>query len=205
MSKNKAAILTVLGFGLVGLLFAACKTTPAAGSASGSMAETTQKTMIIAGYAFQLPSWWDSVQVEVPTTLSNEDDVRNYVGQQYGMDTGTKKTWKQALKTWAIASQRLNIFPVYLAHCYKTGEQFAEAAKIFTDLYALADTQGKNRDWYRVYLSYNAAEIYAQLGDNDKARDWFSRAAQYTGSRDSAISYYAGVAAKRLNSLEKNK
>ncbi len=205
MLKNKVAMLIIFGFGLVSLLFASCKTTPATGYASGSTAETTQTTMVIAGYTFQLPSWWDSVQVDVPTTLSNEDDVRNYVGQQYGMDTGTQKTWKQALKTWAIASQRLNIFPVYLAHCYKSGEQFERAAKIFTGLYALADTQGKNRDWYRVYLSYNAAEIYAQLGDSDKARDWFSRAAQYTGSRDSAISYYAGVAAKRLKSLEKNK
>jgi tetratricopeptide (TPR) repeat protein len=119
------------------------------------------------------------------------------------MDTGTKRTWKQAFKVWAIASQRLNLFPVYLAHCYKSGGELEKAAKIFGDLYGLAGTQGKNKDWYRVYLSYNAGETYAELEDNDKAKDWFSRAARYTGSSDSAISYYAGVAAKRLKALRK--
>jgi tetratricopeptide (TPR) repeat protein len=202
MLKNKVTMLTILCLGLMSLLLFTCKSTPAAGPTAEA---TMQKTMTIAGYTFQLPTWWDSVQVDVPVTLNNEDDVRNFIGQQYGMDTGTKRTWKQAFKAWALASRRLNIFPVYLAHCYKTGEEFEQAAKVFTDLYDLADTQGKNKDWYRVYLSYNAAEIYAQLGDNAKAKDWFSRAAQYTGSADSAISYYAGVAAKRLKSLEKNK
>jgi tetratricopeptide (TPR) repeat protein len=200
MSKSKIGIFIVFSLSIISLFLFTCKSTPGTGFAAGG---DETKTMTISGYTFELPSWWDSVRVDVPATLQTENDVRDYVGKQYGMDTGTKRTWKQAFKVWAIASQRLNLFPVYLAHCYKSGGELEKAAKIFGDLYGLAGTQGKNKDWYRVYLSYNAGETYAELEDNDKAKDWFSRAARYTGSSDSAISYYAGVAAKRLKALRK--
>ena len=184
------------------IFFTACKSGPSAGLVP---ADDLQKTITIAGYTYRLPAWWDSVAVTVPDSLKTENDVRNFVGQTYGMDTGTKQTWKQSLKTWALACQRLNIFPVYLAHCHRTGEDFERAAQIFADLYSLADTQKEYRDWYRVYLAYNAGELYDQLGNREKAKLWFSRAAEYVGNADSSIRYYAGVAAKRLKSLEKEK
>jgi tetratricopeptide (TPR) repeat protein len=198
LKKSIVFFCCVLIIGM--MMFISCKSTPADDLLSGGNAK---KPMVIAGYTFELPSWWNSVQVSVPATLKTENDVRDFVMENYGMDTGTKKTWKQALKTWAIACRRLNIFPVYLAHCYREGGEFELAAGIYADLYPLADNQKQHRDWYRVYLSYNAGELYDQMGDKEKAKLWFSRAAEYAGHSDSSINYYAGVAAKRLKSLEK--
>ncbi|MBN1799789.1 MAG: hypothetical protein JW822_14525 [Spirochaetales bacterium] len=202
MFKKNVELIYVLSFLMVSIFFTACKSQPSAGLVPTA---DMKKSMTIAGYTYKLPVWWDSVQVAVPESLKNENDVRNFVGQNYGMDTGTKKTWKQALKTWALACQRLNIFPVYLGHCHRVGEEFERAAEIFAALYPLADTQKENRDWYRVYLAYNAGELYDQLGNKEKAELWFSRAAEYAGYSDSSIRYYAGVAAKRLKSLKKDK
>jgi tetratricopeptide (TPR) repeat protein len=198
LKKSIVFFCCVLIIGM--MMFISCKSTPAGDLLSGG---NEKKTMIITGYTYELPSWWDSLQVSVPDTLKTENDIRDFMEQNYGMDTGSKKTWKQALKTWAIACQRLDIFPVYLAHCHRVGEEYKRAAQIFADLYSLADNQKQYRDWYRVYLAYNAGELYAQLGDKEKAKLWFSRAAEYAGHSDSSINYYAGVAAKRLKSLEK--
>jgi len=202
MSKIKLKLIFFLSIIAVSIFCTTCKSAPAYSLAHE---DNIKKSMTITGYTYELPTWWDSVQVTVPQTLKNENDVRDFVGQNYGADTGTKKTWKQALKTWAMACQRLDIFPVYLGHCHRVGEEFERAAQIFADLYPLADTQKQNRDWYRVYLAYNAGELYAQLGNKDKAKLWFSRAAEYVGYSDSSIKYYAGVAANRLKTLEKNK
>ena len=142
MSGKKFIISIAFGLSTIGLFLFACKSTPPdIGFTFGEGA----KSMTVSGYTFKLPSWWDSVQVDVPTTLKTENKVREYVSNQYGMDTGTRSTWKQAFKVWAIASQRLDLFPVYLAHCYKSGGEMQKAAKVFGDLYNLAGSRGKPR------------------------------------------------------------
>ena len=170
-----------------------------------SAGENPKRFLTIAGYNYELPSWWDSVEVDVPDNLKNWQQVSAFVMDRYGMDTGTEKTWKEALKTWAIASKRLNHFPVYLAHCYKTGGDYQRAAQIYGDLYNLADTQKEKRDWYRVYLAFNAGEAYVLLKDFDKAKVWYSRAAEYVGHKDSAIDYYARKSSDILKTLDKKK
>jgi len=67
-------------------------------------------SMRIAGYDYPLPAWWDSVEVSVPATLKDWHAVTEFVVKHYDTDTGTAMTWRQALKTWAIASQRLTHF-----------------------------------------------------------------------------------------------
>ena len=59
--------------------------------------------MPISCYDYVLPSWWESVNVDVPKDLKDWKEVTDYVAQRYGEATGTEETWKQALKTWAIA------------------------------------------------------------------------------------------------------
>src|SRR5262245_62084852 len=111
----------------------------------GEKGKPPPRILRIAGYHYELPAWWDSVTVAVPEGLKDEDQIRAHVKKEFGADTGTKKTWQEALKVWAIASQRLDRFPVYLAHCHKAGEDHKRAAKIYADLYPLADKQGKNK------------------------------------------------------------
>ncbi|HEQ71399.1 MAG TPA: tetratricopeptide repeat protein [Spirochaetia bacterium] len=176
-----------------------CTTTDSAGFNNGP---TETKTLTLSGYVFTLPDWWDSVRVSVPDSLTDEQKVREFVYARYGMDTGTDTTWREALKTWALAAERLNLYPVYIAHCYRAGKQYLKAAQIYGDLYELAGTQGANRDWYRVYLSYNAGEAYAKAGDPQQAKIWYKKAVPYRGNKDSAIDYYASTAAKRLAEID---
>jgi hypothetical protein len=157
----------------------------------------------IANYDYALPSWWDSVSVEVPKDLGDEEQIREYVRKQYGKDVGTKETWKKALKTWAVACQRLDHFPIYLAHCHVTGEEYERAAEIYTALYKLADGQKDKRDWYRAYLAYEAGKTFEMLKDHDKAAVWYSRSAEYVGSEDPHIDYIARKSAERLKQLDK--
>jgi len=157
----------------------------------------------ITTYDYALPAWWETVKVDVPKDLKDEEEVRNYVRKRYGNDTGTKETWKEALKTWAIASQRHNIFPVYLAHCHQSGEDYKRAAEIYADLYKLADTQKDERDWYRVYMAFNAGKTFELLKDTDKAVSWYSRAAEYVGNKDEAIADYARQSADKAKQLKK--
>ena len=157
----------------------------------------------IANYDYVLPSWWESVNVELPENLEDGIQVAAFVRERYGKDTGTKKTWKAALKTWAIAGQRLNLFPVYLAHCYMSGEEYKRAAEIFVDLYNLADTQKERRDSYRVQLALHAGETYMLLKDSEKAASWYARSAEYVGNTNFSIRFYAKRSAEALELLKK--
>lgn len=163
------------------------------------------KTARIANYDYKLPPWWHKVRVDVPRGLKNAGEVDAFVAKEYGKDTGTRATWKAALKAHAIAAQRLKRFPVYVAHCHMAGEDYARAAEVYGDLYALAGTQGKHTHWYRCYLAYNAGEAYAKLKDNEKAKAWYARAAEYRGHSDSAIAYYAAQSAKAVEKLNGGK
>ncbi|MBU4317455.1 MAG: hypothetical protein KKF30_09285 [Proteobacteria bacterium] len=84
--------------------------------------------------------------------------MEDFIQTKNGKDTGDEFTWREALKTHALADHHLNSFPVYLAHCNMAGGEYALAAKIYGDLYEMADTQGDSEDWYRCYLSYSAGE-----------------------------------------------
>jgi hypothetical protein len=188
------------------LLLTGCTTTDGGYSFLGNTSTSASaKSLAIAGYAFELPSWWSQVNVTVPDTLKAEDDIRNYVYYVCGLDTGTINTWKQALKIWALACERLRLLPVYIAHCYKAGGDLAHAAKVYSDLYYYAGTQEKYVDWYRVYLSFNAGETYALLGNKVEAITWYEVAAGFSGNADSAINYYASQSIERIKTLKKTK
>ena len=161
------------------------------------------KTKRIAGYEFELPRWWRSVRVVVPANLKNWQQLQKYVSGKYGRDVGTRETWKQALKVYAIAYKRLNIFPVHLAHCYMSGRRYAKAAKMYGELYELADTRRKEKDWNRSYLAYEAGCTYALLGDLERAAMWYSRSAEFVGHPNGPSSFYAKESVKRLKELKK--
>jgi hypothetical protein len=156
----------------------------------------------IGDYRFKIPDWWNSVRVSVPKGLTSEKDIGNYVFKYCGADTGTKTTWREALKIWAVESKRLGIFPVYIAHCYKAGEEFLKAAKVYSDLYDLSDSRGEYKDWYKVYLSYNAGESYSAAGDYANAKVWYTKSTKYVGNKDSAIDYYAKQSKKLLEGIK---
>lgn len=179
----------------------------AIGSLLGQAAaqEKKQDSIRVAGYDYKLPAWWDSVKVDVPDGLKNAGQVEEYVRKEFGKDTGVKATWKEALKVHTVAAQRLNRFPVYLAHCHMTGEEYARAAEIYGDLYKLADTQGKNKHWYQCYLAYSAGRAYYLLKEPEKAKLWYARAADYVGHGDPAISHYANESANVLKELKEKK
>lgn len=142
------------------------------------------------------------MRVLVPARLKNEWQVEKYVRRTYGSDVGTKATWKQAVKIYTLTCKRLNIFPVFVAHCYMSGQKYAAAGRIYGQLYDLADTQREEKDWYQSYLAYEAGCAFALLDDLDRAATWYSRSAEFVGHPHSAISYYAKVSAKRLKELE---
>jgi tetratricopeptide (TPR) repeat protein len=149
--------------------------------------------------------------------------VERYVSRKYGSDTGTKTTWKQALKVYALAFKRLNVLPVFMAHCYMSGKRYAEAATMYGELYDLVDTQvndadvartyggydfvptlQEEKDWLHSYLAYCAGNAYAQLGDLKRAKTWYSRSAEFVGHPDGgATVYYAKESAKRLKELRR--
>ena len=156
-----------------------------------------------------------------PPPSMTEGHVQNYVSRIYGADVGTKATWRQALKVYAITCKRLNVLPVFMAHCYMSGQRYADAAKMYGELYDLVDArvesaesieenrelhdfaQGEEKDWLHCYIAYEAGRAYALLGDLEMAETWYSRSAEYVEHRHSAISYYAKESAKLLKELKK--
>jgi tetratricopeptide (TPR) repeat protein len=159
--------------------------------------------MRIGPYDYTLPSWWESVQVEVPEHLKDWEQVSAYVSKRYGDDSGTKESWKEALKIWAISDQRLGGFPGYLAHCHRTGGEYKRAVEIYTALYELADTQKDDRDWFRTYLAYCAGGCFVSLNDYEKALVWYKRSAKYVGNADPVVHYYASESAEKVRQLTK--
>lgn len=159
------------------------------------------KFLEISGYQFELPNWWNSIEVAVPNKLKSVFEIQKYVRSHYGNDTGTGTTWKEALKIYAIKCHQLNIFPIFIAHCYISGEEYSKAIKIYTDLYNLAYTQAEDKNWYECYLAYNAGITYIKIHDKNNAKIWLSRSAEHHGKPGSAISYYSNKAAKALREL----
>ena len=179
------------------------------------------KTKRIAGYEFELPCWWRSVRAVVPSPLKNKWQVEKHVRRTCGSDVGTKATWRQALKVYAITCKRLNVLPVFMAHCYMSGQRYAEAAKMYGELYDLVDTQvdeaeltasyggyefvptlQDEKDWLRSFLTYEAGRAYTLLGDLERAETWYSRSAEFVEHPHSPTSYYAKESAKRLEELK---
>ncbi|QEL18638.1 hypothetical protein [Limnoglobus roseus] len=156
-------------------------------------------------YEYALPTWWGSVDADVPKDLKDWKDVSAYLHMKYGQDTGTKDTWKSALKAWAIYDRRSDGFPVYLAHCHKCGGEVQRAADIYAALYKLADTRKDKREWYQAYLAYCAGGCYELLKDTDEAATWYGRSAEHVGNRDQAIDYYAKESAKKAKELRAKK
>jgi hypothetical protein len=166
-------------------------------ASSSGADEQKPASMRIGPYDFQLPTWWDSVRVEVPETLKTSQDVWEHVVKTLGSDKGTEKNWREALKAHALGEQRIKGFPVFIAHCFMTGKEYRRAAEVYADLYELADTQPEHKDWYRCYLAYETGLAYDLLDDAEKARMWSLRAATYVNHKDKAIAFYAGQAQER--------
>ena len=154
-------------------------------------------TLLINGYPYELPDWWNSVGVDVPTNLMDWKAAGAHVKREYGSDTGTPDTWRQALKTWALWCREHDHFPVYLAHCHRSGGELERAAQIFADLYDLAHTQKAKKDWYRCYLAHNAGECYFYLREYRRAQLWFARSAAYADHGDPAVQHYARLSRDR--------
>ena len=161
--------------------------------------EITPATMKIGPYDFRLPPWWDSVNVEVPDSLKTSEDVFQHVFKTYG-DVGSDTNWKQALKAHALGQQKVKGFPVFIAHCYMTGNEYRRAAEVYSDLWKLIDTQPEgDRDWYRCYLAHNAGLAHELADDSKNAHLWSSRTAAFVKNRDKTIAFYAKWAERRAN------
>lgn len=158
--------------------------------------------MMIGEFRFELPAWWSSVEVEVPESLTTEEQIADYVTQTCGRDTGLSDTWRQALKIWAIASARLSRSATYVAHCFRKGGEHAEAAAIYTAMWRMADKRaGGDRQlaaWYRIHLAYCAGVEYMELRNWELAAIWLGRCAKSVDSKDQAVRYYAGKAQEAL-------
>jgi len=154
-------------------------------------------SMQIGVYNFILPSWWESIDIEVPL-LNSEDTIEEYVKTMYGKETGTLENWQYALKTYAIAFEEIDRFPVYIGHCFRTGKDYNSAAKIYSDLYELADTQNYSMEWYQSYLGYCAGNTYELTGDIKNAKKYYSLSVRHINNSDDGISYYANRSNEKL-------
>lgn len=161
----------------------------------------------IGEYDYLFPEWWDTIIVEVPFDLKTRKEIREHVRKKYGRDTGTKENWKEALKTWAMASHRLNDpMPAYIAHCHRAGEDNLRAARIYAELHGLCDKQEKSqRDWYRAYLSYCAGEAFEKAGRVQNAEKWYTVSSLLEGNPNGAVDYYAKKSAEGIRRLAKVK
>ncbi|MGB3949342.1 MAG: hypothetical protein WBM13_15255 [Bacteroidia bacterium] len=160
-------------------------------------------TIKIGEYLFETPNWWADIEVPIPESIKSEDEAAKYIEVKYGAKDGTKDTWKYALKGWAIFCQRNNFLPIYIGHCFVKGGELENAAKIYTDLYFLANTDKKNESWFKCYLAYSAGEIYKELKDLSSAKKWYSYSAEvkYSNSDENPIKYYSNLSRDKLNEL----
>ncbi len=161
-------------------------------------------SILIGEYSFKTPLWWNEIEIEVPESIKATEEARRYASDNFGSDVGTEKTWKTALKFWALFEQKKkNGFPVFIGHCFVKGQDYENAAKVYQDLYFLSNTQKDNVDWYKSFLSYNAGEVNEKLGDLEEAKKWYSLSAQieYLDSKDNAIRYYSRESYNRFKKL----
>ena len=159
------------------------------------------KRMEIGQYSFELPPWWHDVSVPTLDELDSEKETAAYVRENFGADVGTPDNWQEALKVWAICESRSGSFPVYIGHCYRTGGEYRNAIRVYSDLYELADSQGEDRDWYQCYLAHNVGFLMLEIDEPEKAQSWLGKSAAFSGHKDNAIAYYADLAKKELDLL----
>lgn len=163
------------------------------------------KTIKIGDYSFVTPDWWNEVNVELNNDINTDDEIRKFVTEKYGADVGIADTWKESLKVWAIYSERTNGFPIYIAHCYRTGGMYEDAILVYKDLYYLADKQDK-KDWYKCFLPYLIGEAYESLNDDQKAVLWYSYGTKsnFITSDSPSIRYYAEESKSKVFELDPN-
>ena len=111
-----------------------------------------------------------------------------------GRMEGTPETWQTALKIWALAEATLpEPFPIYIGHCFVTGAKYAEAAKIYGDLYHLATHLTEEQDFNECYLAYSAACSLIEVDRKEEAKEWLKLAAKFAKDEfdpDDACSFY---------------
>jgi len=148
-------------------------------------------------YLFPLPSWWDEIVGRLPAEVISIKEVRAYITQRCGEDSGTKRTWRLAMKLWAHYYETSDSLPAYLGHCFKSGGLMAEAAATYGQLQELAELNGEEDS----YLAYEAGRSYADLGQVEVAKLWFLKAAEFKDSTVSSVKYYAEQAIALMQSL----
>ena len=156
----------------------------------------------IGVYNFKKPEWWDNINVNIPENLKTDNDVRGFAEEKYNSDVGTKNNWREALKFHALAAQKLNYFPLYIAFCYRTGKEYNLAIQVFTELYELAETQAENKEWFKTYIPFNLGRIYNTINDNENAKIWYTKASKFIKNKDTSIVSYAKRALEELEYLK---
>ncbi len=152
-------------------------------------------------YHFELPAWWHEVEINLPDKFNSDEDIRRFITEQYGADTGTSSTWKQALKCWALASLKLSRLPIYIGHCFHAGGKHQKAIKTYSELFELTPLLSENKDWYAVFLPFLIGKEYLSLGQPSLAIQWFSKAAIFQDSPESANRHYAMESQKTIDYL----
>lgn len=165
-----------------------------------------QKSEQIGGIKFYYPTWWTKVNVTIPDTFQTENQISKYVRKKYGTDVGTDSTWREALKCWALYYKKTNIIPVFIAHCYRKGDDYKHALQVYMACYRIANNQVE-KDWYNCYLAYNIGRVYEKLNQKKKAIIWYKIGSkeEYLNHEDQAIPYYAGECKQLMTYLLNNK
>ena len=142
------------------------------------VSEASAESVSLAGYVFVYPEWWHEVDAPaLPASVSDEQAVGDIAEEQLGEDTGTRDTWRSAMKLWVAWYVRSGELPVYIGHAYRVGGEFDAAARTFAELHALSQQQGELVEWYDCYLAYSAAVTNTEAGHYDEARRWYRVAA----------------------------
>lgn len=156
----------------------------------------------IGDHEFALPAWWDEIEVDLPQDIHTEADMRGLVTGLLGADTGTRETWRSALKAWALFFAREGGLPVYVGHCWSAGGEHDMALRTYSRLLELAPGEGPHAGWYRVLLSDRTAREYVALERHADACRWFERViAAAREARGPAADYYAKIARERLDTI----
>jgi hypothetical protein len=167
-----------------------------------------EKTMRISGYDYELPEWWDSVNVtgkEAIYEFKYSPDPTEWLAnmREWG-EKEKERTPREHLKIRALAWKDRKDLPVFLANYHKAAKELGPAAKIFAGLYALADSQGDKKNWYQCYLAHNAGDCCFWLKDYESAALWHRRAAAFDGNEDKAISYYAKLSSDMVETCDRS-
>lgn len=154
-------------------------------------------------YKLQLPNWWDDITVNLSKEGFSSYSITEYIKKIYGADVGRVDNWQFALKTYALFYENTNSFPVFIAHCARTGGDFDLAVKIYTDLHSLVELLGHKKDWYRCYLAYCAGTVYQSNEQIGLSICWHKKAGMFNSHQDQAIRYYAEQSISALEELQK--